>query len=132
MLSILLRRERILKRANDRWVAKRHALVRGGYPGVPNGRPASEVDEVVRVGEPALGFPDVELRYYQGSLLALCGQKDVALRLLRSAIEQNYCSYEALEHDPAWRDLRGSPASVSYDRKHRLQKKFLMQLVGGK
>ena len=72
-------------------------------------------------------FPDVELRYYQGSLLALCGQKDVALRLLRSAIEQNYCSYEALEHDPAWRDLRGSPAfgelrSKAFD----CQKKFLI------
>jgi hypothetical protein len=44
-----------------------------------------------------------------GRLLAYCGQKEAALRLLKSAIEQNYCAYTALKTDPLLTKLRGTP-----------------------
>src|SRR5260370_27058888 len=48
----------------------------------------------------ALASVDSEPRYWVGNLLSYCGHKDAALRLLRSAIEQNYCAYTALQTDP--------------------------------
>jgi tetratricopeptide (TPR) repeat protein len=52
---------------------------------------------------------DVEPRYWVGTLLSYCGQKDAALRLLRSAIEGNYCAYTALQTDPLLVKFRGTP-----------------------
>ena len=51
---------------------------------------------------------DPEVRYYAGALLSYCGQKDAALRLLRSAVEHNYCAYAALQSDPLLGKLRGT------------------------
>jgi len=51
---------------------------------------------------------DVEPRYYAGALLSYCGQEDAALRLLRSAVEHNYCAYAALQSDPLLGKLRGT------------------------
>jgi hypothetical protein len=53
-----------------------------------------------------LALRDPEFRYYQGSLLAYCGEREVSLRLLRSAINSNYCAAEAFENDPALDPLR--------------------------
>jgi TolB-like protein len=52
---------------------------------------------------------DPEFRYYHGSLLAWCGELDTASALIRSAIEENYCSNTALLSDPALAKLRGRP-----------------------
>jgi tetratricopeptide (TPR) repeat protein len=57
----------------------------------------------------ALAAVDAEPRYVFGTLLSYCGQKDAALRLLRSAIEQNYCAYQSLQSDPLLIKLRGTP-----------------------
>jgi hypothetical protein len=51
---------------------------------------------------------DPEAHYFVGSVLAYCGQTDAAIRLLKSAIGQNYCAYTALETDPLFLKLRGS------------------------
>ena len=56
-----------------------------------------------------LGQRDPEFRYYHGSLLAWCGELDTASALIRSAIEQNYCSNTALHSDPALAKLRSAP-----------------------
>jgi hypothetical protein len=42
-------------------------------------------------------------------LLAWCGELDTASALIRSAIEQNYCSNTALLTDPALAKLRAAP-----------------------
>jgi hypothetical protein len=52
---------------------------------------------------------DAEPRYEFGALLSYCGQKDAALRLLRSAVEQNYCAYTALQTDPLLVKFRRTP-----------------------
>ncbi|HXP47976.1 MAG TPA: protein kinase [Terriglobales bacterium] len=56
-----------------------------------------------------LGIRDPELLYYQGSLMAFCGNRDLAVRLIATAIQHNYCAYSALELDPLLASLRGTP-----------------------
>jgi eukaryotic-like serine/threonine-protein kinase len=57
----------------------------------------------------ALSGVDAEPRYWVGTLLSYCGQKEAAVRLLRSAVEQNYCAYTALQSDPMLVKLRRTP-----------------------
>ena len=57
----------------------------------------------------ALADPDPENRYYMATLMALCGQRDIALRVLKSSIEHKYCAYSALQTDPALVKLRQTP-----------------------
>jgi serine/threonine protein kinase len=54
--------------------------------------------------------PDPEAWYHVGALLAHCGQTDAALRLLKAAVQQNYCAYSALLDDPLLKDLRKDTA----------------------
>lgn len=54
--------------------------------------------------------PDPEAWYHVGALMAYCGQKEAALRLLRAAVQQNYCAYSALLDDPLLKDLRRETA----------------------
>ncbi len=56
----------------------------------------------------ALAGVDAEPRYEFGALLSYCGRKDAALRLLRSAVEHNYCAYTALKTDPLLVKFRGT------------------------
>ena len=64
------------------------------------------VNETVRT---LLADRDSEPRYWFASIFARCGQKDAALRLLRSAVEQGYFPYPTLERDPLFASLRGDP-----------------------
>lgn len=54
--------------------------------------------------------PDPESWYRIGELMASCGQNEAALRLLKSAVQQNYCAYSALLDDPLLKDLRKETA----------------------
>ena len=53
--------------------------------------------------------PDAERRYANGTLLAYCGEKESALRVLKSAVEQNFCAYSALQSSPMLAKLRATP-----------------------
>ncbi len=81
-----------------------------------------------RVEADWLADPDPENRYDMGALMAMCGQRDIALHLLKSSIEHNYCVYAALQTDPALVKLRQTPEfpqllSAAKD----CQKKFLAE-----
>lgn len=54
-----------------------------------------------------LSEQDSELKYYQGSLLAQCGEKKIAYEFLRKAVEENYCAYQALQSDPLLAGVQG-------------------------
>lgn len=41
--------------------------------------------------------------------MAFCGRKEIALAMIGRAIQQNYCSYSALESDPLLARLRSVP-----------------------
>lgn len=49
---------------------------------------------------------DPEVKYWDAALQAWCGFPERALELLATAVEQNYCSYPAVDRDPLWDGLR--------------------------
>ena len=57
----------------------------------------------------ALAGADIEPLYSVGALLAYCEQKDAALRLLKKAVDQNYCAHTALQTDQLLVKIRGAP-----------------------
>jgi TolB-like protein len=73
-------------------------------------RPA-DMARIVREAESSVMLePDAEAWYHVGALMASCGQKEPALRLLKAAVQQNYCAYSALLDDPLLKDLRKETA----------------------
>lgn len=66
--------------------------------------------EIVRESEQlALAARDAESKYHVAGTLAVSGHKKEALRALRAAIQRNYCSYPAMDTDPYFAGLRGTP-----------------------
>jgi len=73
-------------------------------------RPA-DLDKIVRETESATMIePDPEAWYHVADLMAACGQKEPALRLLKAAVQQNYCAHDAMLDDPLLKDLRKETA----------------------
>jgi tetratricopeptide (TPR) repeat protein len=52
---------------------------------------------------------DPEPRYVVAADFLYCGQKDVAVQMLKSAIAGHYCAYSGLQNDSVWAKLRGTP-----------------------
>jgi hypothetical protein len=52
---------------------------------------------------------DPEANYLAAANLAYCGQTKEALRLLRLAVQGNYCSYPAMDSDPFFASVRTAP-----------------------
>ncbi len=73
-------------------------------------RPA-DFAKIVRETESSVMMePDAEAWYHIGALMASCGQNEPALRLLKAAVQQNYCAYSALLDDPLLKGLRKETA----------------------
>lgn len=69
--------------------------------------PAAEIHRLAQQAQnELLPEQDSELKYYQGALLAICGEKQIAYSFLRQAVAQNYCARQALESDPLLINLR--------------------------
>jgi DNA-binding winged helix-turn-helix (wHTH) protein/TolB-like protein len=94
--------------------------------------PASELDKLANESESSLGRSgDPEALYYQGAILAYCGRKENAVRLLSGAIQANYCAYAALQADPLLAKLRASPEfSQLLSAAKECQRRFLPQQGG--
>ncbi len=72
-------------------------------------RPPSELDKITAEAEASvLAEPDPERWYYEGTIMAYCGKPEIALHMIKAAVEQNYCSYSALLSDPLLAKLRTS------------------------
>ena len=70
-----------------------------------------DIDKIARDAERSVMMEtDAEAWYHVGSLMAACGQNEPALRLLKAAIQQNYCAYSALQDDPLLKNLRKQTA----------------------
>jgi TolB-like protein/Tfp pilus assembly protein PilF len=64
------------------------------------------------VREEAAGLfadPDPEPAYVVASDFLFCGQRDLALQLIKSSIAGHFCAYAGLQNDSAWTKLRGTP-----------------------
>jgi hypothetical protein len=69
--------------------------------------PATEIHRLAQLSESEL-LPeqDSELKYYQGALLAACGEKQAAFDFLHKAVSENYCARQALQSDPLLASVR--------------------------
>jgi eukaryotic-like serine/threonine-protein kinase len=75
-----------------------------------NHAPSGDLDNIARELAPKiLASPDPENRYTAAPSFSFCGQKDIALRLLKSAVTGHYCAYNALQTEPLFAPLRSSP-----------------------
>jgi DNA-binding winged helix-turn-helix (wHTH) protein/TolB-like protein len=70
------------------------------------GEPSSEIKALARGVEVD---DDPEVNYFFAGHLAYCGQTEAALRMLKLAVERNYCSYPAMDKDPFFNQLRTNP-----------------------
>jgi serine/threonine protein kinase/tetratricopeptide (TPR) repeat protein len=63
-------------------------------------RPRSDLDKLAREETPrSLADPDPENRFWDATAVASCGQNEIAVRLIKTAIEGRYCGYVALQKD---------------------------------
>ena len=73
------------------------------------GRPLPQSDPTLRDMEIGLlAERDPEPNYFEASRLAYCGHTDMALRLLRRAVEGNYLAYPAMDLNPLFAKVRNS------------------------
>ena len=72
--------------------------------------PAEEVHRAAEATEKELmGIHNSALKYYEGAVLASCGEKQIAFEFLQTAIKGGYCSHDALLEDPMLAGVRGDP-----------------------
>ena len=74
---------------------------------------------------------DPEPKYLNAAGDAYIGQRDAALSLLRRAVEQNYCSYPAMDNDPLFASIRNTPEFAAIRTAGiECQKKFKEHIAG--
>jgi tetratricopeptide (TPR) repeat protein len=56
-----------------------------------------------------LADPDPEPHYVVAQDFLFCGYKEMALEMIKSAIDHHFCAYSGLQNDSAWAKLRGTP-----------------------
>jgi TolB-like protein/Tfp pilus assembly protein PilF len=73
-------------------------------------RPRAEVAALINAEIPALmSIRDPEPKFFAASEIAHFGYPDISLRLLKRAVEQNYCGYPAIDLDPLLVSIRKTP-----------------------
>ncbi len=94
-------RDTAQKRGNDLWSRMMEACLAD----------ASSANAVAAVRERAaktLADPDPEVSYWVAQDTAFCGQKEIALRLLKNSIAGHFCAYQGLQTEPLFAPLRSS------------------------
>jgi hypothetical protein len=70
----------------------------------------AEVENLAKAVAPeASANPDSENRFWLANSFAFCGQKEIAMQLLKSSIAGHYCAYTGLQTDPIFAPLRTTP-----------------------
>jgi serine/threonine protein kinase len=75
-----------------------------------------------------LADPDAEVHYVVAMDILFCGQKDLAMKLLKSSVDGHYCADSGLQNDSFWASLRGtSEFSELLSNAQKCQDDFLAQ-----
>ena len=80
------------------------------FPACLESPSSSSTTTIVReAGAKFLTDPDPEVHYVVAGDLLFCGNKALAVELVRTSIAGHYCPYTGLQNDSVWAKLRGSP-----------------------
>ena len=72
------------------------------------------------------------MHYVVASDILFCGQKELALRMIKSSIDGHFCPYEGLRNDSIWEQLRAEPEfSNLLAGAKKCQEDFLAQRTQG-
>ncbi|MBZ5656637.1 MAG: protein kinase [Acidobacteriia bacterium] len=95
--------------------------------------PAKEVHRLAELAQnELLPETDSELKYYQGTVLAACGEKQIAYKFLAKAVDEKYCAYQALQADPLLSGVQADPEFRKIlPAAEACQRKFLAAEQGG-
>ncbi len=86
------------------------AWMKGLLQACLNKAPGTEIHGLAEQAEhDLLPKQDPELKYHQGTVLAMCGEDPIAFAFLREAVAGNYCAHQALQSDPLLAAVRGEP-----------------------
>jgi serine/threonine protein kinase len=78
------------------------------------------------VRETILNIRDSEPKYSLSEMIAVCGDRESALQILRKGVEQNFCGYPAMDRDPLFDSIRKTPEFAEIRRLGiECQKRFL-------
>ena len=69
----------------------------------------SPTGEIAALTKKTLPASDPEVNYFSAAHLAYVGQTEAAGTMLASAVAGGYCSYPAMDSDPALANLRSEP-----------------------
>jgi TolB-like protein/Tfp pilus assembly protein PilF len=110
-VSVLMRENKTVEAQHAaREMTESPMWMRGFLQACLSKAPAAEVHRLAeRAQNELMSEQDSELKYYQGTLLAACGEKSDALVFLRKAVEEKYCARQALDADPLLAGIRGDP-----------------------
>jgi serine/threonine protein kinase len=109
MVSVLMREGR-MKEAREaaEKMTTNPTWMREFLVGCLNKEPSEAIHRLAeRAQDDLLSEQDSELKYYQGAVLAQCGEKKIAYVFLRKAVDQKYCAYQALQADPLLTGVQG-------------------------
>ncbi len=109
MVSVLMREGRMKEaREATEKMTTNPTWMREFLLGCLNKAPTEAIHSLAeRAQDDLLWEQDSELKYYQGAVLAQCGEKKIAYAFLRKAVEQKYCAYQALQADPLLAAVQG-------------------------
>ena len=96
--------------------------------------PATEEHQLAEVAEKQLLLEqNSALKYYEGAVLAACGEKQIAYTFLRKAVSDKYCAREALQSDPLLAGVRGEAEFGEITRAAaQCQEKVRAEIAAGK
>jgi eukaryotic-like serine/threonine-protein kinase len=84
--------------------------MRGVLQACLNKAPAPDMHRAAETAEKELmTVHNSALKYYEGAVLAACGEKQISYEFLREAVDGRYCAHEALLDDPLLASVRGDP-----------------------
>ncbi len=108
-VSVLMRQEKMAEAQQAaQQMTENSTWMRGLLQACLNKAPATEVHRLAELAEnELLPEQDSELKYYQGAVLAACGERKIAYAFLRKAVAENYCAQQALQSDPLLVGVRG-------------------------
>ncbi|MFY9647718.1 MAG: hypothetical protein WAK29_21245, partial [Terriglobales bacterium] len=110
-VSVLLREGKLPETERAAQKMTENAMwMRGLLLACVNKAPADQIHQLAeQARNELLPEQDSELKYYQGSVLAACGEKQIGFAFLRKAVAENYCAHEAMLSDPLLGGVQGDP-----------------------